>query len=103
MRHEFVQNLRALFCQFVVRTFFIYQRKCLRVAPLRQVEALTIPIQFAESQQEQSLFRSRFRRFRASVLIRRDRSCRIASSQVDIAHCIINLVEIIFVLIGPRH
>ena len=103
VRHEVVQNLRAVRQLLVVLALFVEHTYSLTVAALRVVVALLVPVDVAELQQQHALLYARARGFSRSALVGVDGLCGVALCEVYVADGVVHLVEIFLVLVRACH
>ena len=103
VRCKFVKNLCTLRQLFVVFAVFVQQTKGFVIATAGIAELFLCPIQVAKAQKQYSFLYSATCRFLVALLIGRNGVCCIFVGKIDIAHCIIYLVEILLVLVGSNH
>ena len=103
MRRKFVENLCTLRQQFIVFAVFVQQTKGFVVATASIAELFLCPIQVAKTQKQHTFLYSAACGFLVALLIGCNGVCCIFVGKVDIAHCIIYLVEILLVLVGSNH
>ena len=103
VRRQFVENLCTLRQLFVVFAVFVQQTKGFVIATAGIAELFLCPIQVAKTQKQYSFLYSATCRFLVALLIGRNGVCCIFVGKIDIAHCIVDLVEILLVLVGSNH
>ena len=95
---QFLQNLAPLIHLLIVIVVFIEQSQSLRVAPLGIHKLLPVPIQLPQMQQQDTLLYSAPGALLHTILISPDGASRISIGQIDVAHSIIDLVQIVLIL-----
>ena len=103
VRHEVVQNLRAVRQLFVVLALLVEHTDSLTVAALRVVVALLVPVYVAQLQQQHALLYARACSLSRSALVGDDSLRGVVLRQVDVADGVVYLVEIVLVLVRACH
>ena len=103
VRHEVVQNLRAVRQLLVVLALLVEHTDGLTIAALRVVVALLVPVDVAELQQQHALLYARACGFSRSALVGVDGLYGVTLCEVYVADGVVHLVEIFLVLVRACH
>ncbi len=101
--HELVEHLRAVGQFFIVLALLVEHTNSLSVASLRVVIAFPVPIDIAETEQQDTLLYAAARSLGGTALVGRDGIGGVALCEIDVAYSIVHLVEIFLVLVGACH
>ena len=101
--NQFVEHLRTFGKLFIVFTVLVEQSDGLAVAALGIAEFLLCPIEVAQMEQQHALLDTAASGLLVAFLVGTDGVSGVALQQVDIAHGIIHLVEILRILIRTGH
>ena len=103
MGYEFVEHLRAVRQLLVVAPFLVEQSDGLAIAAVGVAEALHLPVQVAERQQQYAFLNAVAGGFLVSFLVGADGLQRVVLGQVDVADGVVHLVEVFLVVIVGCH
>ena len=101
--HQFVEHLRTVRQFLIVGTFLVEHADGRAVAPLGIGIALHVPVQSAELQQQHASFHAVAGGFLVALLIGADGLHGVLLQQVDVAHGVIDLVQVVLVVVVACH
>ena len=103
VRHQFVEHLRAVGELLVVVAVFVEQSDGFAVATLGIAEFLLYPVKVAQMEQQHSFLDTAAGGLLVAFFVGGDGIGGIALQEIDVAHGIIDLVEILRILVGTGH
>ena len=101
--HQFVEHLRAFVELLVVLAVLVKEPDGLAVAALGIAELLLVPIEVAQMKQEHAFLDTAAGGFLVAFLIGGDGSEGVFLHQVDVAHGVIYLIQVLGILVGACH
>ena len=101
--HQFIEHLRAVGELLIVRALLVEHTDGLTITALGIGIALKVPIQVAKLKQQHTFLGARPSALLVALLITGNGLRRILLGEIDVTDGIIHLVQIILIIIRPRH
>ena len=103
MGHQHIEQQRAVGQLLVVFAVLVQQSDGFAIAAMGMRELLCLPIEVAQTEQQHSFFYTRPRGFLVTSFVGMDSAEGVAVGQIDIAHGVIDLIEVFFVVVVSGH